>query len=285
LEARSIPTAQRYGREVREFLHFAERARGPFPDGLLHISPAECLAFVALKEVTSESSRAVRAAVLRALFGCLVLEGLRAENPAAEIKVRRISEARHHKAVPKSTVLRVLAHLRESKRVKDIRDYALLVTMLATGARRSEVASWKVSSIERTEDGTAYLNFAGKGRKAARMLLREGAVRALDRWLEVGGHKTNSDAPLFYNLSHRPEHKGRQSLNPEGVYFIIKKHLGRYSPHGLRARAITDVWQNSDGNLHFAQLFGRHSSPGVTEKVYVQAQKLEQAMQYAPNYE
>ena len=208
-----------------------------------------------------------------------------ARNPASDVKVGRVQSGQHHKAVPRSLILRLLAELRASERPIDVRDHALIVTFLAVGARRAEVAALKVSDIEREEEGKSYLRLMGKGGKVALMLLREGTLRAIDRWLKEGGHGGNPTSPLFHNLSHRPDHRERRSLSSNGIWHIVKRRFGKYSPHGLRARSISDVWQRSDQNLHMAQVFARHSSPTVTEQVYVQAEKLDIAMTYAPDYE
>ncbi|TET34335.1 MAG: hypothetical protein E3J72_14335 [Planctomycetota bacterium] len=280
--ARSPQTAARYKREARAFLEFLAKFKGPIGNSLLQAAPSDCRAFVNLDRKLSNSTRAVKCAVLRSMFGALVVEGLVPTNPAAEVKVKRAASGEHHQAVPRSIVLQVLDGLGNS--IKDTRDRALIVTMLSIGARRSEVANLKVGDIEHTGDKT-YIRLKGKGGTVTRMLLRSGAVRILNNWLKAGGHGDGAEAPLFFNLSRRPDHKKRRSLSSAGVWHIIKERFGKYCPHGLRARAITDVWKNSDNNIHMAQIFARHSSPTVTEQVYVQAKKLDQAMKYAPNYE
>ncbi len=284
LEAGSHETARRYGREVKWFLEFIEHARGLFPDGLLAATAADCNAFVYLAEGISRSSRAVKAAVLRSMFGALVIEGLINTNPAADVKVRNAASGHHHRAVPVEEIRRVLAELAARDDIKSVRDRAIILTFLALGARRSEVARLKVGDIERTEDGRAHVTIRGKGDKVARMLLREGALRAIDRWLEVAGIGNDPDAPVFMNLSRRPDHRERGAITPEGVWHVMRGYFPEYCPHGLRARAIPAVWLNSDANLHMAQLFARHSSPTVTEQVYVQAEKLEKAMEFSPDY-
>jgi hypothetical protein len=116
------------------------------------------------------------------------------------------------------------------------------------------------------------------------MLLKAGALRAIDRWLAVAGHGDDPEAPLYSNLSNRPDQRKLRSLSADGIAHVIKRRFPGHSAHGLRSRAITDVWSDSDGNLHDAQLFARHAHPSVTEQVYVQTKKLERALVYAPDY-
>jgi len=282
LRNRSLRTAQRYETETRLFLHFIGKARGEFPGGLLSTTPADVQAFVNLNPKHSQTTRALKAAVVRSLFGALVLESLLTSNPAAEVRVRRVALGRHHRAIPRSAILRVLAGMGNGAR--EMRDKALICLALAVGARRSEIASLKVQDIEQEPDGKAFLRFVGKGNKMVRMLLKSGLVRLLQSWLEIGGHGAEPDAPLFFNFSHCPNHKTRRVLSGQGVAFIVRSRFPGYAPHGLRGRAITDIWNNSDGNLHYAQTFARHANPATTEMVYIQAQKMEKVAAFAPDY-
>jgi site-specific recombinase XerC len=276
-------TAQSYKREAKAFAAFLAAIYGPGLGVFIQAQPSDCMAFVHAVPGLAASSRAVKAAVLRGLFGVLVVEGLRASNPAADIHIRRVVSGRHHPAVPQSAIITTLEHLRQSDECRDIRDRALLLLALAVGARRFELAALNVSNIQREADGRAFLSLQGKGRKAARMTIKPGVVAALDRWLAVGGHGQNPAAPLFHNLSHRPEHAGKR-LTGGGIRAIVKAHFPRHSPHGLRARSITDVWSQSGANLGHAQTFARHSSPAVTERVYIQAEKLGHALEFVYDY-
>ena len=276
-------TAASYEREARAFLAFMAQARGQGINDLLKATPADCSAFVHAVPGLAPATRAIKAAVLRSLFGCLVLEGLIPSNPAAEVRIRNSQSGKHHRAVPQGAIITVLEKLAESERPLDIRDRALLLLALAVGARRFEIAALNVGSVERSENEKAAVSFVGKGGKSVRMSIRPAVVQAIDRWLTIGGHGGDPAAPLFSCLSRRRDHRGHR-LTGGGIRHIIKAHFKRYSPHGLRARAITDVWQRSSGNLHYAQTFARHASPAVTERVYVQGEKLSQAMEYVFEY-
>lgn len=276
-------TAQSYGREARMFMAFIEQARGPLPGGLLAATPSDVAAFVHLVPGLAPGTRAIKCAVLRSLFGALVVEGLMLTNPAAEVRVRHVQSGKHHRAVPQSQIITTLERLAQSQRPQDIRDRALLLLALAVGARRFEIAALNVGSVERQDDGKAIISFTGKGQKVAKMTIKAGVMAAINQWLGIGAHGGDANAPLFFNLSHRPEH-ARKRLGGSGIRVIIKRLFPRYSPHGLRARSITDIWSQSGGNLGHAQAFARHSSPAVTEKVYIQANKLEKALEFTYDY-
>lgn len=283
LEEGSPRTALAYKREAARFLDFLAHSYGPSLDALAQAQPSDCTAFIHAIPGQSGASRAVKAAVLRGLFAELVINGLRSENPAREIRIQRTADAKHHPAIPQSAIITVLARLKDSERERDVRDRALLLLALAVGARRFELAALNVGSVQREADGTAIVAFRGKGKKATAMRIRSSVVAALDRWLAVGKHGDDPAAPLFHGLSRRPEHAGKR-LSGEGLRLIIKTHFPRHSVHGLRARAITDVWSQSGGGLGHAQAFARHASPAITERVYIQAEKLERSLEFVYDY-
>jgi site-specific recombinase XerC len=283
LEVGSPRTAKVYAREAQAFLAFIAQARGPLFNSLLNATPSDCLAFVHATTGLSASSRAVKAAVLRGLFAALVVEGLRMTNPADAIKVRHAQSGKHHRAVPRGLVIDVLRRLGASDDAQDVRDRALLLMTLNLAARRHEVGALNVGSMERDEGGKAHVQFTGKGSKSARMVIHASVVGAVDRWLAVGGHGGDPAAPLFFNVSHRPEHRGRR-LTGAGIACIVKRLLPGFSPHCLRARSITDAWTESGKNLHVAQAFARHSTPAITASVYVQPESEEWAQGYALDY-
>jgi len=156
-------------------------------DVLLHAKPSDCVAFVNAVPDLAPATRAVKAAVIRGLFGALVLEGLRETNPAQELGIRNVAGSKHHQAIPQAAIVAVLERLRVSDEPRHVRDRALLLLALAVGGRRAELASLNVGSIER-ESGGVHVVFTGKGKKTARMAIKPGVVAAVDRWLTLAGH-------------------------------------------------------------------------------------------------
>ena len=283
LEGGSPQTARNYRREAQAFLDFLALSYGPGLGGLLRAKPSDCIAFVNAVPDLAPASRAVKASVIRGLLGALVLEGLRDTNPATELGLKNVQSGRHHQAIPQAAIVAVLERLRTSEKIQHVRDRALLLLALAVGARRFELVALNVGSIQRQEGGKAQLAFTGKGKRAARMAIRPGVLAAIDRWLALAGQGANQAAPLFHCLSRRPEHRGRR-LTGCGIRCIVGAYFPGFSPHGLRARSITDIWTQSGGNLGHAQAFGRHSSPAITERIYIQAPKLEAALEYTFDY-
>ena len=282
LEAGSPQTLRNYKREAIGFTDFLALSYGPGFGGLLQAKPSDCIAFLNANKNLAPASMAVKAAVIRGLFGALVLEGLRETNPATELGLRNVQSGRHHQAIPQAAIVTVLERLKASDKPQHIRDRALLLLALAVAARRFELASLNVASIERQDGGKAQVVFVGKGGKAARMSIRAAVVAALDKWLAISGHANNEASPLFHNLSRRPEHFGKR-LTGCGIRSIVKSYFPKYSPHSLRSRSITDIYIQSGSNISHAQSAARHSNAGTTQ-IYVQTEKLENALEFVFDY-
>lgn len=283
LEAGSPRTVLAYRRDAESFAAFLAQSYGPGLDSLLRAQPSDVAAFISHNLQLSDATRARRATVLRSLFAALVRDGLRPTNPAAEIRVRKSKSGNHHRAVPQGIVEDAMRRLVGSQDPQDIRDRALLLLIFNVAARRAEIASLNVGSLERSPNGTGHVAFIGKGKRAARMSVYASVMQAIDAWLAVGGHASNPDAPLFHCLSNRPDHRGRR-LTGAGIACIVKRHFPNASPHCLRAHSITFSWQRSGKDLLAASTFARHSGVNITAAVYVQPENESWAQAFAPDY-
>lgn len=274
-------TAQTYGRAVGAFLDFIGRARGPFPAGLLSATASDVLAFVNLDQKAAPSTRAVKAAALRSMFSALVREGLLAVSPALEVRVKHAKSGRHHAPIAKSDALDVIASLAKRDDPISRRDRALILTMLAVGARRFEVAALNLGDLRRQANGTGLLHLTGKGSKNVDFPIRANVVEAIDAWLAAFPRGDDPATPLFCNLDRRPALKG-QRISAHGVWDVVKRYFDG-SPHGLRGLLLTAVYEASDGNLSAAQHVGRHSHSSTTEG-YVSVNKLQRQARFIPDF-
>lgn len=282
LEQASQRTAGTYGREARAYLAFISTVRGPFPAGLLTATASDVGAFVNLNAKLSASSRAVKASALRSLYGALVRDGLLAVSPAAEVKVKHAKSGRHHAAIPQSEVLDVLAGLAKKDDIRSKRDLAMIAVLLGVGLRRFELASLSVGDLKRQADGTGLLHIAGKGSKHNTMPVTRRVMEAVDRWLEASGRGTDAALPIFTNLDRRPALKGAR-ITPHGVREVVRSYFKNHSPHGLRARVLSDVYESADGNIEMARQVARHSQISTTDG-YLQVNRISRAMKYVPEY-
>ncbi len=134
--------------------------------------------------------------------------------------------------------------------VQGRRDYAVLVFFLATGARRSEVASLTLRQLQ-LRNKVGAVRFAGKGSKE-RMVAFEGeAVTALRAWFADLDLLPKSEAePVFVGLSGKARHT---ALGVGGLHDILQRaarsagmKLGEgQALHRLRATFATALYDQT----------------------------------------
>lgn len=118
---------------------------------------------------------------LRAFTNWLATAGYLAENPLAKLKPPRM-----HKAVVDTLtdeeITKLLASIDRSTAL-GLRDYALIVTFLDTGARCSELLELRLEDVHLEDD---WLLLDGKGNKERMVRLGATAKAALRLWLRQG---------------------------------------------------------------------------------------------------
>lgn len=110
------------------------------------------------------------------------------------------------------------------------RDRALLLVMIQSGLRVSELTGLKVENV--ILGRTAYVHCRGKGRKDRGTPLRREVVRVLRDWLRE--RRGESSAPLF------PNARGLR-MTRDGVAYVLAKHLGTAAKScpSLRRKHVT----------------------------------------------
>ncbi len=150
------------------------------------------------------------------------------------------------------------------------RDRVMLLTMLQTGLRVSELIALRVRDIEL---GTGpHLRCMGKGRKERATPLRADSQNALKAWIAQGG--TGPEDPLFATIRGKP-------LSRDAVERIVQKHakaagessptfrLKRVTPHVLRHTAAMQLLQSGVDRTIIALWLGHESVE--TTQVYIHA--------------
>lgn len=125
------------------------------------------------------------------------------------------------------------------------RDAALLALLYGVGLRRAEAASLRLSDYKA---GDASLRVRGKGNKQRIAYIPEGALAALEAWLERRGRAAGErpdDSPLFCSVT-RSGRVTYRDITPQLVYHVVRKrHAGldiaEFTPHDLRRTHISDL--------------------------------------------
>jgi site-specific recombinase XerD len=152
------------------------------------------------------------------------------------------------------------------------RDAALVLVLLDSGMRVSELISLTVGDVDR---GAGEMVVTGKGNKRRRVYLGQSARRALWRYLEVERRLAESDAPLFVSVSG---HTPGAGLTRSGCGQIISdagRTAGiagvRVSPHSLRHTMAINFLRGGGSVLELQQILG-HESLEMTRRYVLLAE-------------
>jgi site-specific recombinase XerD len=185
---------------------------------------------------------------LRRFFQWLLEEGEIKESPMARMKPPRIPE--NPPPVLTESQLKALLHTcAQGREFDDVRDYALLLVFLDTGARRAEIAGLRHTPEEpETNDvdlDQGILRVLGKGRRERVLGIGRKTIRALDRYIRARSRHFAADEPWLW-LGR----KGR--FTDTGILQMFQRRgeqagIPRLHPHQLR-HSFAHQWLASGGN-------------------------------------
>jgi site-specific recombinase XerD len=145
--------------------------------------------------------------------------------------------------------------------VLGLRDAAIISLMYSSGLRRAEVVSLDIEDLDIHK---RQLRVIGKRNKERFAFLASGAIRALEKWIDVRG---SNPGPLFYAVNKsgkiirsRPERlKGAEQqrgvkpkeivarLSDQTIYYLIDKRalqaglVKKTTPHDMRRTFVSDL--------------------------------------------
>ena len=149
------------------------------------------------------------------------------------------------------------------------RDYAILLTLLTTGLRKSELCRLRADDIK-TYRNQPVLDVVGKGQKFRRIPLKMKALRAIQDYWKVGKNGAEPDHPIFYTLGKHGPHRV-VPLTPRAVDCLIKQASKkalirkRVTPHTLRHTFGTCLLDEGS-DLKTVQALLGHSHIRTTER-------------------
>lgn len=175
---------------------------------------------------------------------------------------------------------RIQAYLTESEindilrqpdrtKLKGKRDFVIMLLMLRTGLRVSEVCKLRLNDL-RLENRKAWLYVIGKGNKERKIPIRDRQlIEALQKYWKSAGIKPMSSDHMFKTLAiHGPDKGGPISK------YVIANIITRYSkmakiaknihPHSLRHTFITHALRKSNDIVAVRRLAG-HSNIATTQ--------------------
>lgn len=196
------------------------------------------------------STVSFKLAVVRSLFEYLREEGLVSANPATTHRVPppAVAEDLRGRALSVKEVQRLLLGP-DRMRVDGARDYALLLLLVRTGMRISEVCNLKRSAITWSH-GRWLLKFKVKGGRERKIPLPKEIKTAIDEYLKLDQkrrslqHSDQSQSAIFQPLVNYRTLEFDKPLSTTQAWKIVRRWadftgLGKVSPHDLRRTAIT----------------------------------------------
>ncbi len=225
----------------------------------------------------SPPSKKLYLSAIRSFFDVLVQRHVIVLNPALSVRTERYSAVEGRTPeISVDQVRKLLASI-EPRCVVDLRDRAIVGTLIYTAARAGAVAKLRLKEFE--FDGLQFsLRFAEKGGKARSIPVRADLQRYLQEYLLAGGLESgDKDSPLFRTTGGRRASLSEQAMNGVDICRMVKRRLKVaglptiISPHSFRSCAATDLLLQGVALEDVQYLLG-HSDSRVT-KLYDRRQK------------
>jgi integrase/recombinase XerD len=262
---RSANTLAAYRRDIRSYWAWLVKR----DTTLLTVDRAALDAFVSQRRAAggAPSSVARQVAAIRMLHRFLAEEGLRRDDPTADIEGVRVPAGIPH-PLSEDEVATLLAAPAANDPV-GLRDRALLEFLYATGARISEACGLSLGDFDHSEQ---LVRLFGKGSKERIVPYGRHAAAALAEWLGPSGRShmqplrwaRRGDAEaVFLNV------RGAR-LSRQAAWAMVKKYgdrvgLGhKLSPHVLRHSCATHLLDHG-ADLRIVQELLGHASISTTQ--------------------
>ena len=264
-KGRSANTLAAYRRDLSAYCDWLA-GRGLTP---LDVARTDIVDFVhARRDAGAATSTVARQqAAIRMLHRHLSIEGVRTDDPAADVEGVRVPAG-----IPKPLSERDVTSLLDAvvgTEPIDRRDLALLELLYATGARISEVVGLSIGDVELD---ARLVRLYGKGAKERIVPFGSSAAAALDEWFSPRGRPRLAPAQwarrddaeaVFLNTRG-----GR--LTRQAAWLVVKKYGRRaglrddLSPHVLRHSCATHLLDHG-ADLRVVQEMLGHASVSTTQ--------------------
>lgn len=303
LKTKSPHTQRSYRKTINDYL-------GKVGKMLYVVEPAIIIDWISSQELNPSSS-ALKLTTIRSMYDVLIINSLTTRNPVVAIKSNSFGKIhkKHHGSVPLNEIISTIANLearasleiKKKLKVKLFRDVSILRLLVNLGLRCFELSNLKVKDFKESQ-GIITIN--GKGSKTVNFPIKGKALSSLKEWLLI---RESENEYIFTSLASNSQVSQSSHLSTNGIRKLVKRYLGAevekktfigedgikkykyklnggFTPHCLRSASITECYRLSGNNLHLAQSHARHSSPVVTEQVYISTDKLNDAEVFQPNF-
>ncbi|WP_120495380.1 site-specific tyrosine recombinase XerD [Kiloniella sp. EL199] len=260
-------TLEAYERDLMRFDDFLSCRR----KDIVAVEASDIKAYLAdlTVEALSARTQARHLSSLKQFYLFLMEEGVRQDNPVAEIGTPRMAQA-----LPKFLSVEdtdaLLKAAQDDQTDEGLRLCALIELLYATGMRVSELVSLKISQTQRD---SRILTVMGKGNKERLVPLSPQAREALDRYLLIRdnffinlGQDKVKDAGWVFPSRGKSGYLTRHRVGQLLKELAIKSGVmpSKVSPHVLRHAFATHLLENG-ADLRSVQKMLGHSDISTTQ--------------------
>lgn len=184
---------------------------------------------------------------------------------AADVPPVRGTRLSPGRSIDRGELFALFRHCAEDdKKLRGIRDAAILSLLYVCGMRRTELTELMVSDYD---PDTLEVRVRGKGSKERMNYAEGGADRILNRWLELRG---TENGPLILPVNKGGRIVYGEPMRDQSIYKIVKRRqreagVKDLSPHDFRKTFIGDIL-DAIGDLSAAQQLAGHSDPRTTSR-------------------
>lgn len=271
--AASINTIESYRSDLEQFIASVPRISH---DILINATKDDLRKYLAILEKSNfaASTASRKLSCLRQFYKFLFAEGIKADNPSVDLESPRIGRSLP-KLLTEDQVTRLLGVAQEdakcSNRLEDIRLWALLELLYATGLRVSELVSLPMAVFR---SGEPYIYVRGKGDKERLVPLSERALVAVSSYIDVMTSAKDSKGKLKFSRGnkwlfpsrgkhgHLTRHRFAQLLKTLGAKVGLSP--ASLSPHVVRHAFATHLLANG-ADLRAVQKLLGHSDISTTQ--------------------
>lgn len=264
---KSENTVNTYAANAQLFIEWLEKVMGETFNGkILEMDASEYCRY--LSDVKKQSLNTIKAKLTAVQKFSEYLSG-NGIMPSIKVKQKKGTTEPEVKILEKNEVYKLLRYVRNTDNKLNI---AIVVLLLNTGIRESELCNLELSDIEITDRKGQITIRSGKGNKYREIPLNVDARNAITDYIENARPTDATTDKIFIGQ--------RGALTRNGIYKIVSK-MGLKSigknvyPHMLRHQCFTAMAKNPDVDLKTISSLAGHSSTELTMKFYINSSKQE----------
>lgn len=265
LGGKSPHTRRAYGRIAEDFRAWVH------PRGLRAARITELQSFIEVKAHSGRSTRALRASVLKSLYGFGTRAGYLPANLGAFLTGVKSESKLAERYLAEEEVMAMIHHCRDRPR-----DLAVLKLLYSAGLRVSELVSLKWQDVREREEGEAQVRIWGKGSKERFVRISAGTWDSLRAIRREGTHE--------FEFIFASDYGRRQALSDRAVRELVLSAAHRagiakkVSPHWLRHAHASHALDRG-APVHLVQATLGHASVATTGR-YLHARPRESSSRF-----